>query len=222
MLLAIDSSTRWVGLALFDGQQIISEMVWQSQNHHTVELAPAVADLLDHSGVSRTDLQAVGVALGPGSFTSLRIGLALAKGLALALHIPVIGIPTLDFLAAAQPIQNIDLAAVLQAGRGRLAVVWYKAEDGAWKAQTESVIMTVQQLEQAIERPTLICGELDGEERQTVARKWKKVTLAPPALCVRRPAYLAEMAWKRFEKGDFDDAITLSPIYVHVNDPIPD
>jgi tRNA threonylcarbamoyladenosine biosynthesis protein TsaB len=220
VLLAIDSSTLWVGLALYDGNQVYGEIVWRSQNHHTVELAPAVDELLKRSGVNRTDLKAVGMALGPGSFTSLRIGLALGKGLALALHIPVIGIPTLDFLAAAQPLQDTDMAAVLQAGRGRLAVVHYRVEDGAWKAQDEPVVMTVQQLEESITRPTLICGELGAEERQIVARKWKKVSLAAPALCVRRPAYLAELAWKRFEQNDFDDAVTLSPIYVHVNDPI--
>lgn len=222
MLLAIDSSTLWVGLSLYSGDQVVGEVVWRSQNHHTVELAPAVDELFKRSGVNRTDLKAIGVALGPGSFTSLRIGLALAKGLALALHLPLIGIPTLDFLAAAQPLSELEMAAVLQAGRGRLAVVHYRVEENSWKAQDAPAVMTVQQLEEAIDRPTLICGELDAAERQVVARKWKKVQLASPALCVRRPAYLAELAWKRFEQNDTDDAVTLAPIYVHVNEPIPD
>ena len=59
--------------------------------------------------------------LGPGSFTGLRIGLALAKGMALARHLPVIGVPTLDILAAAQPVREENLVAILLAGRGRLA-----------------------------------------------------------------------------------------------------
>ncbi len=128
MLLAVDTSTRMVGLALFNGSQVISESVWQSQAHHTVELAPAAATLLGTAGIKPGDLRALAVALGPGSFTSLRIGLGLVKGMALALKIPIVGIPTLDILAAAQPLQDVAMAAVLEAGRGRLAVGWYKVE----------------------------------------------------------------------------------------------
>ncbi len=121
MLLAVDTSTRWIGLALYDGSQVLAEDVWQSQNHHTVELAPAVASLLRRTESGAAGLSALAVALGPGSFTSLRIGLGLVKGMALALHLPLIGVPTLDILAASQPVQDWPLATVLQAGRGRIA-----------------------------------------------------------------------------------------------------
>jgi tRNA threonylcarbamoyladenosine biosynthesis protein TsaB len=126
ILLAIDTSTRNVGLALFDGTQVLAEYTWNSADHHTVELAPAVQDLMTRVHVNFGSIRAIGVALGPGSFTGLRIGLAFAKGIALALKIPVIGIPSLDILAAAQPPFHLPLAAVLRAGRGRLAVGWYQ------------------------------------------------------------------------------------------------
>ncbi|HEX9014059.1 MAG TPA: tRNA (adenosine(37)-N6)-threonylcarbamoyltransferase complex dimerization subunit type 1 TsaB, partial [Anaerolineaceae bacterium] len=100
MLLAVDTSTRWVGLALYTGSQVLGEMTWQSQNTHTVEVAPAVQELLTRAGVRSSDLRSIGVAVGPGSFTSLRIGLGQAKGLAMACRIPLVGIPTLDILAA--------------------------------------------------------------------------------------------------------------------------
>ena len=118
MLLAVDTSTAQVGLALFDGVQVAAEMVWHSRQHHTVELAPALAELLARTGIKMTDVQALGVAIGPGSFTSLRVGLSFVKGLSLARRLPVIGIHTLDIIAAAQPISKLPLAAVLQAGRG--------------------------------------------------------------------------------------------------------
>ena len=126
MLLAVDTSTQWTGLALYDGSQVFGEIGWPTHSHHTVELAPAVDRLLKQGGFHAAQIECLGVALGPGSFTSLRIGLALVKGMALALHIPVVGIPTLDFLAAAQPVRELPMAALLQAGRGRLALVWYK------------------------------------------------------------------------------------------------
>lgn len=221
MLLAIDASTQWIGLALYDGAEVISETVWRTHNHHSVELSPAIDGLLKRSEVKPTDLAALAVALGPGSFTSLRIGLAVAKGLAFALRLPLIGVPTLDILAAGIPVQGIDLAAVLQAGRGRLGVQWYSPSDGKWLPRGEPEIQTPHDLVQKIEQPTLVAGELDAEDRQTLARRWKNVVLVPPAQCVRRPAYLAEIAWKRLQDGKVEDPILLAPIYLHVAGEIP-
>ena len=121
MVLALDTSTRTVGLALYDGVQVLSEAVWTSNDYHTVELAPAIAETFQKTGLDAGALGALAVALGPGSFTGLRVGLALAKGLALARKLPLVGIPTLDILAAAQPLlrraEPVHLAAVLRAGR---------------------------------------------------------------------------------------------------------
>lgn len=221
MLLAIDTSTQWVGLALFDGAQVAGEMIWRSQHHHTVELAPTVQGLLRRCGVTAADLSALGVALGPGSFTSLRIGLALAKGMALALNLPVVGIPTLDCLAFAQPVMDLPLMAVLQAGRGRLAVGLYANIMGTWQAQGEVKVTNLDDLSASIHKPTFICGELNAEERRVLARKRVNVQLASPAACMRRPSYLAEMAWQKVQSGQVDDIISLAPIYLHVAEPIP-
>jgi hypothetical protein len=84
MLLAIDTSTAQIGLALYDGVQVPGELVWRSGLHHTQELAPALAELLRQVELEMDAVTALGVALGPGSFTSLRVGLAFAKGLVLA------------------------------------------------------------------------------------------------------------------------------------------
>src|SRR5512133_429109 len=104
MLLAIDTSTQVMGIALYDDPMVVGEMQWTSANHHTVELTTAVDLLMKRCGVKPSDLTLLVVALGPGTFTGLRIGLAFAKGLALSLRIPLIGVPTFDFLAASQPL----------------------------------------------------------------------------------------------------------------------
>ena len=221
LLLAIDTSTQMIGLALYDGARVLCELIWQSRNHHTVELTPGVNDLLDRCGTQIGDLEAMGVALGPGSFTSLRIGLALAKGMALALRIPVVGVPTLDVLAAAIPVRQMPLVAVLQAGRGRLAQVRYKAVADTWQAQGEPEITTAEDLAQQLTEPTLVAGELNATERQTLARRRKIAILVSPAQSLRRPAYLAEIAWNRWHAGQVDEVISLSPIYLHVAGAIP-
>ncbi|HWQ45851.1 MAG TPA: tRNA (adenosine(37)-N6)-threonylcarbamoyltransferase complex dimerization subunit type 1 TsaB [Longilinea sp.] len=222
MLLAVDASTQSIGLALYDGVEVIGDITWKTNNHHTVELAPGILSLLKRSGIKPDSLKAFGVALGPGSFTSLRIGLAVVKGMALAQKLPVIGIPTLDYLAFPQPAMDMRMAAVLRAGRGRLAVGWYDYLDGNWHPKGETKVMTAAELAADIKAPTYICGELTADERQTLARKWKNTHLASPAQSLRRPAVLAEMAWKRWQDGQVDEVISLSPIYLHINEAIPD
>ncbi len=221
MLLAVDTSTRWIGLALYDDEQVIAEEIWPSQNHHTIQLAPAVTNLMKHAGAAWADLQALGVALGPGSFTGLRIGLGLVKGFALGLHVPVIGVPTMEVVAVSQPVQEHPLAVVLQAGRGRIALGWYVAMNEAWCAEGEAKVTTAEELSQCIHKPTLVCGELTVDERRLLARKRKNVLLASPAQAIRRPSYLAELAWKRWQEGQVDDPITMSPIYLHIAEVIP-
>jgi len=125
MLLAIDSSTQTVGIALFDGSQVIGEIIWQTRSHHTVELSPAIEELFKKCGINYGQLNCLAVAAGPGSFTSLRIGFAIVKGLALSLHIPAVAIPTLDILVAAQPLRDIPMYALLQSGRNRYAIGKY-------------------------------------------------------------------------------------------------
>lgn len=221
LLLALDTSTRAVGLALYDGVQVLNETVWISQDYHTVELAPAVAQAFQRAGVSANSLAALGVAIGPGSFTGLRVGLALAKGLAMARNLPLLGIPTLDFLAAAQPLLDMPLAAVLRAGRGRLAVGWYGVVSGAWQPTQPFEVLTLQELAQKAQQPTLVCGELSREDREFLAGEQPKICLASPAQSLRRPSYLAEIAWKRWKTGEADDPASLAPIYLHYNEPIP-
>jgi tRNA threonylcarbamoyladenosine biosynthesis protein TsaB len=151
----------------------------------------------------------------------LRIGLAIVKGMALALHLPVVGVPTLDILAAAQPVQELPLALILQAGRKRLAAGWYNAVDGSWVSQGDVKVSTIEELAQQIRKPTLVCGELSANDRHILARKYKNVVLVPPAQSARRPAFLAEIAWKRWQAGQVDEVMSLAPIYLHLVESIP-
>lgn len=220
MILAIDTSTQWIGLALFDGAQILYSKVWRTSRRHTVELVPAIKAALAESGVELAALKAIAVALGPGSFTSLRIGLAVAKGIALAQRVPLIGVPSLDITANGIPLADHPLLAVLKAGRGRLAVQRYLPGDGHWEADGDIFIASADELEEMITSPTIIAGEITQEDRRVLERRWRNALVASPSRNIRQPSALAEIAWKRFEKGEVDDPVTLAPIYLHtINTP---
>ena len=221
MLLAVDSSTQWIGLALYDGSMVISEMIWKTVNHHSVEISPAIRSMLENSQVRMEQLTALGVALGPGSFTSLRIGLAVVKGLSFALRIPIIGISTFDFLVAGVSPEKSPLIGVLRAGRHRIACQKYQFAGERWKAEGTAYLTTVHELEQQIHIPTWVAGELDAEDRQQLKRRWKNVQVVSPAQSVRRPAILAELAWQQWQAGNVTDPVSLAPIYIHINEAIP-
>lgn len=217
MLLALDTATRTMGVALYDGISVLGELLWTTQDYHTVELAPAVVATLAKSKKNASDLTVLAVATGPGSFTGLRIGLALAKGLSLANHIPIVGIPTLNILAAAQPLAEERMACVVQAGRGKLAVGWYQVVDGGWQIVGDVQVLTPLELNRRIQKPTLVCGELTDDTRALLGRKRVNVILTSPAQSVRRPAYLAELGWERWLAGRVDDPALISPTYLQHN-----
>lgn len=220
-LLAIDTSTRAMGIALYDGAQVLYECQWHSKDFHTVELAPAIQGAFKQTSVRVKSLKAIGVAIGPGSYTGLRIGLALAKGLAFAERLALIGVPTLDVLAAAQPIEEVPLAAVLHAGRERLAVGWYEATEDGWRASKAFELMTAEELSAQIQKPTRVCGELGKTGRRLLGRKRKNALLASPAWNVRRPAVLAELAWARWKAGEGEPQLGFSPDYLQGSEAVP-
>ncbi len=221
MLLALDTSTTQTGLALYDGTRVVAESLWIGKARQTEELAPAVAHMFAQTGKKMSDLTGLGVALGPGSFTSLRVGLAFVKGLAFSLNLPLIGIPTLDVVAAPVAVDALrPLACVLAAGRGRLALGWYKASENGWQGQGEPLVTTAETVAAQAEKPIIIAGELSAAERLAISKN-DKIFAIPPALATRRPGILAELAWRRLEAGSTDAPASLAPIYLHIGDPIP-
>jgi len=215
MLLAIDTATRYASVALYGDDGVLAEHTWRSRNRHSVELAPAIAALLAQQNLTPEDLTGLAVTSGPGSFTGLRIGLSVAKGLALGLGISIVSIPTLDVLAYAAGDLERPVIAVLEAGRGRLCVATYLYDRGRPAAQREPEIVRADAWAPPAASRAVVTGELS----PTVVRRLlslpgaELLTVLSPAASLRRAAYLAEMARDRIEQGIRDDLDSLSPSY---------
>lgn len=225
MLLAIDTATRMAGLALYDpaAGRVLGEETWYSNDNHSVELMPRVARLMSTQRLAPTRLTGLAVSLGPGSFTGLRTGLSTAKGLALALKVPVVGIPTLEVTARPHMAQRLPIWAILQAGRGRICAAHYLRQRGHWRRQGSYLLTTVDALDKQVEnKAALFCGEIDAREAELIRQHMgEEAVVITPAASPRRAAYLAEIAWERLARGDHDDPITISPIYLHQDIPYP-
>jgi len=215
MILAIDTATDWIGLALHDGTAVLAEFGWRSRRTQTIELAPALAQLWSRTGVAPADLNAVAVAIGPGSYTGLRVGLALAKGLALGQNLPLIGVPTLDILAAAVCRLETDLVAVAEAGRTRLWAGQYQwAAKRGWERIGEPMLTNWDELVGRLQVPVAFAGEIDAAAARLIRRANRSAIIAPPAESVRRAATLAEIGWWRWKRKQVDDPATLAPLYL--------
>lgn len=215
MLLAIDTASRFISLALHDGHQLHFECTWHTLNNHTIELAPAIRRAFQQTSIGPADLTAVAVSQGPGSFTGLRIGLGVAKGLAMAQHLALVAVPTLEIVAAGVPAFDGALVTVLQAGRGRICAQHFQWEEGTWIAATQAEITNWGQLVDNVRQKTLLAGEVDDMGRATVGLTDRPVQIAPGACALRRAGFLAEMAWSRVRTGRIDDPASVTPIYLH-------
>ena len=206
MLLAIDSATQRISLALHDGDEVLAEHSWRSVNRHSAELPPAVARMLAQQDGA---LSALAVACGPGSFSGLRIGVAFAKGLAAARALPLVGITTQDILAAAQPpCPGHALLILLAAGRSRIIATRYRWCAERWHAEDEAKLLTLDELVQSLLTPTVIAGELDAAGQATLLRAQKNgalLQLAPAARSLRRAGFLAQLALARLRSGETQD-----------------
>ena len=211
MLLAIDTATRAISLALHDGQRIRCELMWETHNRHTVELSPAISKLCARAGITPRDLTKIAVCQGPGSFSGLRIGIAAAKGLAMALNLKLVAIPTLDIVAAGiAPFPLQELIAVAAAGRARVCIARYLWAE-RWQAISEIQIMGWQLLLDLITTPTLLAGEIDADAHHLIGQSGKPIHLLPAALNIRRAAVLADLALA--QPGS--DPAAILPLYVN-------
>ncbi len=100
LLLALETATDVCGVALFAGDALCFEAILQRGRVHAEQLAPLIANALERCGLQASELDAVAVSMGPGSYTGLRVGVSTAKGLAEATGARLIGVPTLAALAA--------------------------------------------------------------------------------------------------------------------------
>lgn len=210
MELSIDSSTQYASVGLSSQGKINTEISWHSQKNHSVELVPAIRELLSRHTVPFKNLKAIFVAGGPGGFSALRVGMSTAKALSMGLDIPIISISTLDIEAQSYLDLNHCLIAVIPAGRKQ---VYF----GKYVEQTnpEYKVVPLQQLTSNVPAGALVCGEAVNNLtniRQEFLEKDIKVISSPPP--TRRSSVLAKLGYRRWQAGELDDPSTLQPIYL--------
>jgi tRNA threonylcarbamoyladenosine biosynthesis protein TsaB len=214
MLLALDTSTRFASIALYDEFGVQGEHTWHVEQNHTEDLMPHVAALMASAHVTPAALSGVVVALGPGSFNGLRVAMSAAKGLAIGLHIPIVGFSTLETLAYQHGSLSLPVRPILEGGGHELATALYKVSRNHWAQIEEPRLASVDAICEATTQRTLFCGEISPALATEFRQRVENAVIAPPAANARRAGYLAELGWHRLREGNLDDAASLQPLYL--------
>ena len=213
MELSIDTSTRYASVGLSREGQTIAEFTWRSEQNHSIELVPAVRELMRRAGVEMNQLGAIFVARGPGAFSALRVGMSTAKALAVALQVPLVSASSLDI--EAQPYLELDMPvyAVINAGRDRFYLGTYDAQERPDGSPCE--VVSGDELTSRIRPDTLYCGEavqsIADVLRESCGGAVHMADVPPPT---RRASVLAYLAYRRLQAGDRDDPATIQPLYL--------
>lgn len=221
MLLAIDTATQLMSIALHDGGALIAECTLRAGVRQSALLAPLIKRTMAQTGLRSEDLTALAVAVGPGSYTGTRIGLALAKGMAAARDLPLAPANTLETLVAAQAPPRDDRLLIATVSAGRQRVIWapYHYQGDAWLERRAPQISDWGTILAQCDHPIRLTGEISPAGLDTVNQARKdgaRIELAPAAQRLRRAGYLAEIAWRRLREGDANDfpADRVTPIYL--------
>jgi tRNA threonylcarbamoyladenosine biosynthesis protein TsaB len=212
MILAIDTATDQSSIALFGLETPLAELSWFARGNHSRRLAELLPRLLELAGIEIAALTGIAVAIGPGSFNGLRVGISLAKGLALARSLPLAGVATLDVIAfaAAGP----AVCASLPAGRGEVYAAWYEGERTEWRRTSDYLRLSLADAA-ALYRPgTLLAGEGAGLLAETLARHGVAPALQETPARLRRAAYLAELGRQYCDAHRADGLDDIQPLYL--------
>lgn len=206
-----------VSVALVDRQKLLAEICLNSKQYHSRRLLLVISTLLEEADVKFNDLAGIAVALGPGSFTGLRIGLATAKGLAHASGKPLVAIPTLDGLALNAAGAHGLICPVLVARRQEVYTALYRWQEGelCCLASYQAVAPSswVAQLISYGE-PVYFLGDAVMPYRDVWQELGERAVFLPPENILPRAAHIARLGQQRLSRGQVDDLFQLKPLYL--------
>lgn len=227
--LSIEASTKNFSVAVSKGPKVLRFRNHKADKILEDSIIPAIDGILTAAGIRFEQLDAFAVGLGPGSFTSLRIGLSTVKAFAMATGKPIVGIGSLDTIAAGAAHLDCDEVCVItDARRNMLYSALYKKTDSGLKRRGDYQLADLATILDTVHGRTLFAGDGVALYRKDIERLYKESQSRGPSPC--KPLFvlekfwfpqgkeLAKLAYERLSRRDFDNAQQLTPVYLYAPD----
>lgn len=216
-VLAIDTSTYVMGVAVVDGDVVLGEIVTNLKKNHSLRLMPAIEQLMKEVGMTPDELERIVVGHGPGSYTGVRIGVTTAKSLAFALNIPIVGVSTLEMLAQNGRFFDGWICPFIDARRGQVYTGLYKASGTKILAQQPDQLVLMEEwlekLKITNQRVLFLSNDLP-LHKETIERILGKKAVFP-VLSMQNPRS-SELALLGIEKEPEQSVHTFVPQYLQL------
>ena len=216
-ILALETATVVSSVAVATEERVLSELTVETRLTHSETLVPHIEEALRLADTERGTLSAVAVSLGPGSFTGLRIGLATAKGLAYGLGIPLIGVPTLEALAASFPVPGTRVAPLLDAQKRRAYMALYEWTAEGLTCKRDVTVVSFEEMKSIVVAENG-CVVLAGDMARKAAARGDALppnaVVAPPSHIMPKASLVAVRAFLRLAKDEGKSPMELEPLYI--------
>ncbi len=209
--LSIDTTSGLASIALTNEGRLIAEQTWECGRDQSRQLLPAIDALLTSRGLSKDDLRAIFICIGPGTYGGVRVGVSTAKGLSFGLELPLVGVGRLEVDAYAFASHGGPVVAVHKSGRNDFAWACYAA-DPDWHELLAPRLTPKDELIDMLPDGALVTGDIDDDLADQL--RARALRFATGAATIRRAALLAELAWRRLAAGETDDPNSLEPLYL--------
>jgi len=223
-VLAIETSGALGGFAVVDEGGLLAELVSDLTGSHVEQGVGMLEEVMDRASVALSDLDGVAVSLGPGSFTGLRVGLSMAKGLCLGRNLLLVGVPTLDCIAQGLSYWEGTIIPVRDARRGEIYFSIYSAATGTIKRLDDFLALPPEGLLKRIEglegdSKILLAGDgLARYGRLLRSRLGSQVAFAPQVFWTPRPAMVGTIGLGLLKEGRTADLDRVEPMYVRASE----
>jgi tRNA threonylcarbamoyladenosine biosynthesis protein TsaB len=220
LVLGIDTATATASVGVVRYGESLAEESCHAVSSHTETLFPLIARVLDHAGVSLAEVNGIGVSIGPGSFTGLRVALSAAKGVCYALGQKIVGVPTLEALAGTVADWEGLVCPILDARKREVyAALFRRDERGIMERLTPDLVLPPLTLLSRIRERCVFLGDGIDAYYELIRRHCGGAArLLPFATHHPRGTVIAQMAGERLSHGHHDNVNTLVPCYVRVSE----
>jgi len=234
--LSFETSSKTFSLAVNKDEKVLRYRNLKTASVLEDSILPTMDKLLGSAGLKFSQIDGFAVALGPGSFTSLRVGLSTVKAFAMSTNKPVVGIPTLDIIAHSLPLlchsresgnpfdQYDEICVINDARRGKVYACLY----GAKGRTSDYLLTTLDDLLDKVHGKTLFVGDALGAYRKDIEKAYHKHTGKKNSVCkclfadekwwYPQSRVMAALAFERFQNKQYDDAASLVPLYLYPQD----